>query len=226
MADPETIPTSCEAYEPELGLLANGSSGPWEFSVDETISGNERWFAQIEGPSVYISLEIPSPDIVSEAVRFLAPPHDKERELIASAGGNGWLSISKSPGIPVFLVRDDEYEDRCFIVVGLDDSLVVRYSLAGDDLENLVEAMRQADQDVSGGRNHNGAVQTDASPRPLPPSCLGPDGKLPRLNDEERRQHLESVRRRLAEIEDMTDDDPPGAFEEFNADLTKVVLID
>src|SRR4051794_25610663 len=51
--------------------------------------------------------------------------------------------------------------------------------------------------------------------RPLPPSCLGPDGKLPRMSDEERRQRLESVRRRLAEIEQMTDDDPPGAFEEF-----------
>jgi hypothetical protein len=49
----------------------------------------------------------------------------------------------------------------------------------------------------------------------LPPSCLGPDGKLPRMSDEERRQHLESVRLRLADIEQMTDEDPPGAFEEF-----------
>ena len=52
-------------------------------------------------------------------------------------------------------------------------------------------------------------------PEPLPPSCLGPDGKLPRMTEEERRQRLESVRRRLAEIEQMTDEDPPGAFEEF-----------
>jgi len=35
------------------------------------------------------------------------------------------------------------------------------------------------------------------------------------MSEEERRQHLESVRRRLAEIEQMTDEDPPGAFEEF-----------
>lgn len=55
----------------------------------------------------------------------------------------------------------------------------------------------------------------DAVERLLPPSCLGPDGKLPRMSDEERRERLESVRRRLAEIEEMTDDDPPGAFEEF-----------
>jgi hypothetical protein len=49
----------------------------------------------------------------------------------------------------------------------------------------------------------------------LPPSCLGPDGKLRIMTDEERRQLLESARRRLAEIDQMTDEDPPGAFEEF-----------
>ncbi len=54
-----------------------------------------------------------------------------------------------------------------------------------------------------------------AGHRPLPPSCLGPGGKLSRLGDEERRQRLESVRRRLAEIDLTTDDDPPGAIEEF-----------
>jgi hypothetical protein len=35
------------------------------------------------------------------------------------------------------------------------------------------------------------------------------------MSDEERRQLLESARRGLAEIAKMTDDDPPGAFEEF-----------
>ena len=49
----------------------------------------------------------------------------------------------------------------------------------------------------------------------LPPSCLGPDGKLRKMTDEERRQILESARRRLAEIDQKTDEDPPGAFEEF-----------
>ena len=149
MAGPETIPMSSESHDENLGLLANGSSGPWEVSVDETISGTERWFAQIEGPSVYVSFEIPSPDIVGEAVRFLATPHDERREPISSATGHGGLLISKSPGIPVSLVRDDEYEDRYFIIVGQGDSPVVRYSFAGEDLMDLVEALRQADQDMT-----------------------------------------------------------------------------
>jgi hypothetical protein len=52
-------------------------------------------------------------------------------------------------------------------------------------------------------------------PTTLPRSCLGPDGKLPLESEEERRNRLESVRKRLAEIEQMTEEDPPGAFEEF-----------
>ena len=56
--------------------------------------------------------------------------------------------MSKCQGIPVSLVRDDEYEDRCFLIVGPGDSPVVRYSFAGEDLENLIEALRQANQDL------------------------------------------------------------------------------
>jgi hypothetical protein len=56
-------------------------------------------------------------------------------------------------------------------------------------------------------------------PRPdlskLPPSGLGPDGKLRRMTEEEHRAWIEAARRGLAEIAQMTDEDPPGAFETF-----------
>lgn len=55
----------------------------------------------------------------------------------------------------------------------------------------------------------------------LPPSCLGPDGKLPRMSEEEHRRYIESALRRLDEIDQMTDEDPPGAFEEFMRGLDK-----
>ena len=35
--------------------------------------------------------------------------------------------------------------------------------------------------------------QIDARPQSLPPSCLGPDGKLPRLTEEEHRRYIESA---------------------------------
>ncbi len=148
MASPDLVDLSSEAPDENLGLLANGASGPWEFSVDETISGTERWFAQIEGPSVYISFEIPSPSIVGEALRFLSSSRAEERDRNAPAREIAELLVSKVPGMPISLMRDDEYEDRRFIMVGHRDSPLVRFTLAGDDLENLVEAMRQANQDI------------------------------------------------------------------------------
>ena len=53
----------------------------------------------------------------------------------------------------------------------------------------------------------------------LPPSALGPDGRFLRLSEEQRREHLESALRRLDEIAEMPDDDPPGALEQFMRNL-------
>jgi hypothetical protein len=45
----------------------------------------------------------------------------------------------------------------------------------------------------------------------LPPSALGPDGKFLQLSEEERREQLESARRRLQEIAEIPDgpNEPP-----------------
>src|SRR5688572_17469626 len=43
-----------------VGLLAYGSAGAWEVSIDESTTGEEKWFAQVEGPSVYLYFAIPS----------------------------------------------------------------------------------------------------------------------------------------------------------------------
>ena len=51
-------------------------------------------------------------------------------------------------------------------------------------------------------------------PSKIPPSGLGPDGKLRRLTHEEHKCLIESASQRLAEIAEMTEEDPPGAFEE------------
>jgi hypothetical protein len=159
MADSKTIQRGSGTHDEGLGLLANGSSGPWEISVDETISGTERWFAQIEGTSVYLYFEIHSPNILREAVEFLAPPRDRKSESSTSSQSHGRLMISKDEGVPVSLVRDDEYEDRCFIVVGPGDSPIVRLSFAGVDLEDLIEALRQVEQDIPPSQRSEGNPQ-------------------------------------------------------------------
>src|SRR2546429_6354439 len=102
-----------------FGLLANGSSGPWEITIDETTAGPDRWYAQIEGPSVTFCFEIPSLDVVGKMIQFLEsrqPPARKRSD--DSTDWNGSLLIGKDKRTPVTLVKDDEYEDRFFLAVG------------------------------------------------------------------------------------------------------------
>jgi hypothetical protein len=52
---------------------------------------------------------------------------------------------------------------------------------------------------------------------PLPPSGLGPDGKIVPMSDQERVACCEAARRRLAEVARMIDEEaePPDALEQF-----------
>jgi hypothetical protein len=132
-----------------VGLLANGSSGEWEVSIDETTSGVERWYAQIEGPAISFYFEIPSVDIVGEMLRFLAcDPAAAKRSPNGSDQRNGSLVIGKDKKTPITLFKDDEYSDRFFVVVGQTDRPLVRFVIAGMDAVKIAEALRQVQEDL------------------------------------------------------------------------------
>lgn len=149
MASVKLLQASVDCPGENLGLLANGSSGAWEVSIDETVSGAERRFAQIEGPSVCLYFEIPSPEIIARTIEFLLQRDSKQKERSeASSRSNDILSIGAVGETLVSLVMDNEYEDRCFIVVGRSDSPIVRFSIAGEDFTNLVKALCQVREDI------------------------------------------------------------------------------
>lgn len=132
-----------------FGLMANGSSGSWEIAIDEATSGADQWFAQLEGPSVSFYFEIPSVAIVAKMLQFLeARPAVGEPTVIGSDKQNGILTIGKAKRTPVYLIKDDEYPDRFFIVVGRMDSPIVRFVLAGADVINIADALRQVKDDL------------------------------------------------------------------------------
>jgi hypothetical protein len=89
----------------------------------------------------------------------------------SSRSGGKLLEISDPEETPVSLVRDDEYKDRCFIVVGRSDSPIVRFSVAGGDLDNLVEALRQVEEDIhpsaSSEEKTNSVVEHESSDRTI-----------------------------------------------------------
>lgn len=173
MTGSKPIQASSETPNENLGLLANGSSGSWEVSIDESVSGTERSFAQFEGPSLWLYFEIPSPDTIPKIIQFLLPPGTKREQMpgCSSRSGGRQLDISESEETPVSLVRDDEYKDRCFIVVGRSDSPIVRFSVAGEDLDNLIEALRQVEEDihpsVPSEEKTNGVVEQESSDRTI-----------------------------------------------------------
>jgi len=141
-----------------LGLTALGSAGGWEFAIDETTSGAQRWFAQIEGPAVYLSFEIESPQVIDKVLEFLTEQRKAGSGAHGTSSPRNWeLAIGKSEAEPVTLVQDDEFPDRYFLVAQTDRKLVVRVTLGGGDLRMLESALRQAKEDLDG----EDAEQTD-----------------------------------------------------------------
>ncbi|HVA48986.1 MAG TPA: hypothetical protein VNH11_21670 [Pirellulales bacterium] len=146
MAIPRERRTKAGAPPRELGLTAIGSSGPWEIAVDESTSGPNRWFAQIEGPSIYLRFEIASLEIVEEILEFLA-------RSAGENGGHGHESPSDSLAISggkseVLLLRDDEFSDRFFLVIQPSKGPLTRLTIAGDDLTHVLAALRQVAEDL------------------------------------------------------------------------------
>ncbi|HYT94650.1 MAG TPA: hypothetical protein VEL76_38395 [Gemmataceae bacterium] len=141
---------SADQASDSVGLLAIGTSGSWEVSIDEALKGAERWYAQIEGPSVYLYFRLLDLNIVEKVLDSLekrtpsrngpqaAPPKQTADELTLGVFGRA----------PVLLIWDDEFDDRCFLVVGARSRSTMRVTLAGDDIPMLMEAFRQVREDL------------------------------------------------------------------------------
>lgn len=132
-----------------VGLVANGSSGLWEIAIDQSLSGPDRWFAQIEGPSVYVYFEIASLQIVERATRFLT--RGKAGRNAAHNSHNGRLALGSDKSTQVNLLKDDEFCDRYFLVIEPRSGLRIRFTVAGDDLTHLIDALRKAQEDLNEG---------------------------------------------------------------------------
>jgi hypothetical protein len=132
----------------EVGLLAFGSSGPWEVAIDETLAGPTHYFAQIEGPSVYLYVEIPTTELVDEAIDFLAVQRNTRAKPV---GKNGTMNVFKTDNTQVSVVKDDEFSDRYFLVVEAKSGPQVRLTVTDKDLHHLVEALRSAKEDLEDG---------------------------------------------------------------------------
>jgi hypothetical protein len=125
----------------EIGLAAYASCGAWEITLDQATTGNERWFAQVEGPALYLYFEIESPKVVDRVMEFLGigsrPPSSEEALLLGRMGKT-----------PLSLTRDTEYKDRYFLEIGPPASLLGTLTISDTNLSDLKQALRKLKDDV------------------------------------------------------------------------------
>jgi hypothetical protein len=132
-----------------LGLLANGSSGPWDINLDEYSGERDKYFVQIEGPVLYLYFEIPSPRMIGTMLQYL-----QRRSPSASVAGKTLAERTEALRIGAFgrasvnLVWDDEFVDRCFLIVGVSGKPSLRLTLWGEEIRHLSDALRQVLEDL------------------------------------------------------------------------------
>lgn len=130
----------------KLALLANGASGGWEIAIDERMDGSARYYAQLEGPQTFFYFEVLSLQTIEAAAHFLqhgnALPEAPKGERSAS------LRLGSFGRAPVNLTWDEEYADRCFLIVGPSATASLRLSFGGEEVGHLTEALRQVVADL------------------------------------------------------------------------------
>lgn len=134
-------PTTASVESLDIGLAATARVGSWTVEIDQTISGDERWFAQIEGPAAYLYLELSTPAAIEEPSRLFA-----ERRAHNDASG-ALQALAVEFGVfarrPVSILFDDEFADRCFFLISDESGSTVRVSIAARDFADIANAIQQ-----------------------------------------------------------------------------------
>jgi hypothetical protein len=89
--------------------------------------------------------EIPSVDIVGKMARFLEPRSATTNQQPKRLAGD-----RKGQRTPITLVKDDENNDCFFLVIGPMDNPIVRFAIAGTDVSDIAEALKDVKKDLDG----------------------------------------------------------------------------
>lgn len=121
----------------EYGLVAFGRSGDWELTVDEVLGGRQYWCLQIESPLVCIQCGVESLTALAGLQRLLETSGNESSAPVDS------IKIGLYYEHPVLVRLDNEFSDRCFIIIG--DSGEARFEviLAGKDFIDFRDAVSQ-----------------------------------------------------------------------------------
>jgi hypothetical protein len=130
-------------------LVANGSAGAWDVAVDETITGAEKWFLQIEGPTIYLYLQIEGPQIVEHLLNLLEASGTAPENPRTSENGEraSELRVGVFESLPVSLLWDQERNDGWTLLLAGASGSCLRISLSLSDGQHLADALEQVRDD-------------------------------------------------------------------------------
>ena len=139
--------TRTRKIQKSYGLVANGSAGSWQVDVDETLTGSQQWFAQIQGPTCYLCFEIKHPRSMAEILALLTI-HLRRNQSRTHALENARteLKLARCGLHEVEILCEPEAPNRCFILVKGDDQFRLRATLSRRDVESLAAALEQVCQ--------------------------------------------------------------------------------
>jgi hypothetical protein len=115
------------------GLAALGNSGQICVDVDEATSGPERWQLTLDCPNWHLRFDIIGPQAVTHWLAFLNA-HDGMIETAT-------LSLGTFLGSPVVIIKDDEFADRFFLVVGGEQT--AHFTFTAEGVQDLKTALKQ-----------------------------------------------------------------------------------
>ena len=130
-----------------VGMIANAVSETWDVALDQTVSGIQKWFAQIEGPSVYLYFQIESPCVIRQAVTFIGT-RKLRRKIKDVPTRDCELMLGKFAGVPVSIIRDDESSSRCFLSIGHSGNSFAQFKVSGIELKRFTDALAQLADEV------------------------------------------------------------------------------
>ena len=118
-------------------LLAAGVSGAWSVDLDESTDGT-AWALQLDGPHVYLAFEVRDLAAIRSAAEYLRAHRTGEPVALGCFASQS-----------VTLHWDDEFPDRCFLIVGPSDRASMRLTLSAEDAESLGDALGQIAEELS-----------------------------------------------------------------------------
>ena len=110
------------------GLFAEATHGPLTAELDDGLNGR-GWLLRLATPGWTLPLNVDGPEVIAQAARLLQSPHGKLPAIPLGLWNRS----------PAELIRDDEFDDRAFLIVGRPRPM--RITFAGETFASLTAVM-------------------------------------------------------------------------------------